>query len=155
MVKQGSSTFSAASGTKGSVILSRAIKKNFALEAEVSRLRHHVSILSRRLHSVKIEQDGLRDMVTMTVEIKEWGEEPLVSEEVAEESDDGATPSVARMSEYDGHEVTGEKDDGAAPSVAGMSMDEGHEMAEEEDDGAAPSWLGCRKMIAMRWLWYG
>src|SRR5437879_230393 len=41
---------SASSALRSSVVLSRAVEKTFALEAEVSRLRHHVSILSRRLH---------------------------------------------------------------------------------------------------------
>jgi len=103
MVKRGSSTFSAASVAKGSVVLSRAIEKNFALEAEVSRLRHHVSILSRRLHSITIERDGLRDMVIPTMEVERWGREPQGSEEVADDdSDDGAAPVVAGMSDDDG-----------------------------------------------------
>src|SRR5207253_4263477 len=33
--------------------------KNFALEAEVSRLRHHVSVLSRRLHRAEKENAAL------------------------------------------------------------------------------------------------
>ena len=49
MVKTSATKFSAASVAKGSVVLSKVIEKNFALEAEVSRLRHHVSVLSKRL----------------------------------------------------------------------------------------------------------
>ena len=49
MVKRASAP-SAASSLRSSVVLSRAVEKNFALEAEVSRLRHHVSVLLRRLH---------------------------------------------------------------------------------------------------------
>ena len=44
MVKTNNTKFSAASVAKGSVVLSKAIEKNFALEAEISRLRHHVSV---------------------------------------------------------------------------------------------------------------
>jgi len=113
MVKRGFSTFSAASVAKGSVVLSQAIEKNFALEAEVSRLRHHVSILSRRLHFVMIERDGLQDTVSSTVEIKDRGAESREDEGVAEEElGDGATPSVA-----------GESANEAAPGVADEDED--------------------------------
>jgi len=125
MVKRGSSTFSAASVAKGSVILSRAIEKNFALEAEVSRLRHHVSVLSRRLHSVTMERDGLRDMVIPAMEIEEWGGEPQGSEEVADvDSDDGAAPVVAGMSDDDGERE--------ATSVADKGVRDATSVAEEE-----------------------
>src|SRR5437660_7181099 len=59
MVKRASAP-SAASSLRSSVVLSRAVEKNFALEAEVSRLRHHVSILSRRLHRNEKELSALR-----------------------------------------------------------------------------------------------
>src|SRR5437588_6767763 len=49
MVKRASAP-SASSALRSSMVLSRAVEKTFALEAEVSRLRHHVSVLSRRLH---------------------------------------------------------------------------------------------------------
>jgi len=113
MVKRGFSTFSAAFVAKGSVVLSRAIEKNFALKAEISLLRHPVSILSRRLHFVTIERDGLQDTVTTTVEIEDWGAEPQVCEEVADDdSDDGAAPVMARESASE-----------AAPSVAEMPIE--------------------------------
>jgi len=51
---------SVASALRLSVLLSRVIKKSFALEAEVSRLRHHVSVLSRRLCLKEREIDSLR-----------------------------------------------------------------------------------------------
>src|SRR5207237_4489168 len=50
---------SASSALRSSVVLSRAVEKNFALEAEVSRLRHHVSVLSRRLHRAEKENAAL------------------------------------------------------------------------------------------------
>src|SRR5207253_2283894 len=59
MVKRASAP-SAASTMRSSVVLSRAVENNFALEAEVSRLRHHVSILSRRLHCSAKELSTLR-----------------------------------------------------------------------------------------------
>ena len=52
MVKTGTTRFSTASVAKGSVVISRAVEKRFALKAEISRLWHHVSVLSKRLHSV-------------------------------------------------------------------------------------------------------
>src|SRR5437588_547376 len=51
---------SASSSLRSSAVLSRAVEKTFALEAEVSRLRHHVSILSRRLHCTAKELSALR-----------------------------------------------------------------------------------------------
>jgi len=50
MAKRSGSSFSAASVAQTGVVLSKSVEKVFALEAEVSRLRHHVSVLSRRLH---------------------------------------------------------------------------------------------------------
>ena len=57
MVKQSSSSFSAASVARTRVTLSKAVEKSLALEAEISRLRHHVSVLSKRLHSVTSERN--------------------------------------------------------------------------------------------------
>jgi len=62
MVKTSNTKFSAASVAKGSVVLSRAVEKNFALEAEISRLRHHVSVLSKRLHSATVERRIIEDI---------------------------------------------------------------------------------------------
>ena len=63
MVKTNNTKFSAASIAKGSVVLSRTVEKNFALEAEVSRLRHHVSILSKRLHTTTREKEILESIL--------------------------------------------------------------------------------------------
>jgi len=51
---------SVASALQSSISLSRVVEKSFALEAEVSRLRHHVSVLSRRLCLKEREIDSLR-----------------------------------------------------------------------------------------------
>jgi len=152
MVKRGSSTFSAASVTKGSVILSRAIEKNFALEAEISRLRHHVSVLSLRLHLVTLERDGLVDKVAPTMFVEEeWGETPLTDEEVAgEDEENEATPGVAEskcpsvaMVEESEDEAGEEAGNEAAPSVAGEGFGEkaapsvaGEEVEEEAESVA-------------------
>ena len=61
MVRRGSSSFSATSVAKTGVVLSRTVAKTLSLEDEVSRLRHHVSVISRRLHLCKKERDALRE----------------------------------------------------------------------------------------------
>ncbi|PUU73988.1 hypothetical protein B9Z19DRAFT_1134043 [Tuber borchii] len=61
MVKKGSSHFSASSIARSGVVLSRSVEISFALEAEVSRLRHHVSVLSHRLHFCENERDSLQE----------------------------------------------------------------------------------------------
>ena len=60
MVKHTSVTFSAASVAKGLVVLSKAVEKNFALKGEISRLWHHVSVLSKRLQLVTLERNNLQ-----------------------------------------------------------------------------------------------
>ena len=56
MVKTNNTKFSAASVAKGSVVLSKAVEKSFAIEAEISRLRHHFSVVSKRLHLATVER---------------------------------------------------------------------------------------------------
>jgi len=60
MVKLGSSTFSAVRVARSGRALGRTVKKTLALEAEFSRLRHHVSVLSLRLHLSALESESLR-----------------------------------------------------------------------------------------------
>ena len=60
MVKRGSSTFSAAAVARSGLALGRTVEKTLALEAVVSRLRHHISVLSRRLHLSTLESESLR-----------------------------------------------------------------------------------------------
>jgi len=60
MVKRGSSTFSAAAVARSGLALGRTVEKTLALETEVSRLSHHISVLSRRLHLSALESESLR-----------------------------------------------------------------------------------------------
>jgi len=60
MVKRGCSTFFAAAVARSGVALGRTVEKTLALEAEVSHLRHHISVLSRRLHLSALENEFLR-----------------------------------------------------------------------------------------------
>jgi len=142
MVKRGASTFSAASVAKGSVVLSRAIEKNFALEAEVSRLRHHISVLSRRLHFVPLERDGLLDMVVPTMKFEEfetWESEPQAEEEVAgEETEDEAAPSVA-VSECPSVAMVEESEDEAGQGEEEEAGEGEEEAGEGTEEVAAPS----------------
>jgi len=120
MVKRGSSSFSAFSVAKGSIVLSKAIEKQFALEAEISRLRYHVSVLSKRLHSVTLEKQTLADIVDTTMR-REEEEKPRGGEEVAgEEGVEEVAPSVAEGDAT--ASVAEEKEDGdrenATTSVA-------------------------------------
>ena len=95
MVKTNATKFSAACVAKGSVVLSKAIEKNFALEAEVSRLRHHVSVLSKRLHATTREKEILESIIS-TIGEKNRGEPS--GDEVAEEVEiKDATEEVAEL----------------------------------------------------------
>jgi len=60
MVKRGSSSISAAAVVRSGLALGRTVEETLALEAEVSRLRHHISVLSRRLHLSALESESLR-----------------------------------------------------------------------------------------------
>jgi len=50
MVKQGSTTFSATKIAKAGLVASAALQKIMDWEKEVSKLRHHVSVLSKKNH---------------------------------------------------------------------------------------------------------
>jgi len=57
MVKQGPTTFSAMKVAKAGLAASAALTKILELEREVSKLRHHVSVLSKRNHGLQKEVD--------------------------------------------------------------------------------------------------
>ena len=97
MVKHTSVKFSAASVAKGSVVLSKAGEENIALEGEISRLRHHISVLSRRLHSVTLEKNDFESLSRelQAREVTEREREPLgdvVAEEVEVAGGRGVIP---------------------------------------------------------------
>jgi len=60
MVKRGPTSFSATRVAKAGLAASAALEKILIMEGEVSRLRHHVSVPSRRNHGLQKELDGLR-----------------------------------------------------------------------------------------------
>jgi len=57
MVKRGPTTFSATKVAKAGLAASAALTRILELEKEVSRLRHHVSVLSKRNHGLQKEAD--------------------------------------------------------------------------------------------------
>ncbi|PUU83447.1 hypothetical protein B9Z19DRAFT_1119287 [Tuber borchii] len=50
MAKRGSSSFSATKVAKTGMVIGKLVEKLLAMEKEIGRLRHHVSVLSRRNH---------------------------------------------------------------------------------------------------------
>jgi len=60
MVKRGSTTFSATKVAKAGLTASAALQKILDLEKDVSKLRHHVSVLSKRNHGLQKEVDRLK-----------------------------------------------------------------------------------------------
>jgi len=89
MVKRGSSTFSAAALARSGLVLRPSVEKSLALEAVVFCLRHHVSVLSRRLHLSAKESESLRRaldaLCSVTLLSREGdGEASPLREEVAD-----------------------------------------------------------------------
>ena len=140
MVRHTSVKFSAASVAKGSVVLSKAVEKNFALESEISRLQHHVSVLSKRLHTVTLERNHFESLSfeLQAREVTGEGREPsgdVVAEEVevavvrgvvaptVAALDSGATvaPGVASVVEGEASSVASMMAD-EAPSVASVGV---------------------------------
>ena len=82
MVKTNNTKFSTASVAKGSLVLSRTVEKNFALEAENSRLQHHVSVLTKRLHTTTCAKEILESILH---QFREKEKRKSSGDEVAEE----------------------------------------------------------------------
>jgi len=60
MVKRDSTTFSVTKVAKAGLTATAALKKILDLEKDVSKLRHHVSVLSKRNHGLEKEVDRLK-----------------------------------------------------------------------------------------------
>jgi len=60
MVKRGSTTFSATKVAKAGLAASAALTRILELEKEVGKLRHHVSVLSKRIHVMGKEAEKER-----------------------------------------------------------------------------------------------
>jgi len=93
MVKRGSSTFSAAAVARSGLALGWTVEKTLALEAEVSRLHHHISVLSPRLHLSTLESESLRrelDALRSVAPLSREGDGPEASPLREEVADEGA-----------------------------------------------------------------
>jgi len=109
MVKRGSSTISAAPVARSGLALGRTVEKTLALEAEVSRLRHHISVLSRRLHLSALESESLHREL-----------DPLRSVAPLSREGDGAEASPLRVEVADEVAVLAPVAEPAAPTVASL-----------------------------------
>jgi len=109
MVKRGPTTFSATRVAKAGLAASAALEKILNLEKEVSRLRHHVSVLSKRNHVLSKQLVKRGDdcaEVASPVRVQE-PESPVVAEPkvrmsgtiVAEEEEDVWVAPVAGVAE--------------------------------------------------------
>ena len=135
MAKRGVTTFSATQVAKQGLAVSTAMLKMADLEKEVSRLRHHVSVLSRRNHGLQKELDGLRVVGEGVASNKEpepqvvvEPPEPIVDMEVApseasEEEDDVAEAFVA-LASVAGVRVASEAKPAVAESRVALEINE-------------------------------
>jgi len=107
MVKRGSTTFSATKVAKAGLAASAALTRILELEKEVSKLRHHVSVLSKRNHALQKEVDkrGSGDGAEVASPVRVQEPEPQVVVEpevrmrgiiVAEGEEDLIVASVAK-----------------------------------------------------------
>jgi len=79
MVKRGTTTFSATKVAKAGLVASAALQKIMDLEKEVSKLRHHVSVLLKRNHLLQKEAEkGKKEVEVVVSEVASPGrvEEP-------------------------------------------------------------------------------
>ena len=136
MVKINNTKFSAASVAKGSVVLSKAIEKNFALEAEISRLRHHVSVLSKRLHTTTREKEILESILRQFEEKREGepsgevvAEEVEIMDATEEVADDRekVRPACEEVAEDKGVAELDDEAEEVEPQVAEPGMEMAYE----------------------------
>jgi len=107
MVKRGSTTFSATKVAKAGLAATAALTRILELEKEVGRLRHHVSVLSKRIHVMgkEAEKERENDGAEVASPVRVQEPEPQVVAEpevrmkgiiVAEEEEDLFVASVAK-----------------------------------------------------------
>jgi len=130
MVKRGTTTFSATKVAKAGLTASAALQKILDLEKDVSKLRHHVSVLSKRNHGLQKEVDRLKKeevAVDSEVASPERVEEPeplVVAEPEESEEVVMAVASEARLSVAEPR-VALVVDDEGGPSAVGVPVSEG------------------------------
>jgi len=155
MVKRGSTTFSATKVAKAGLTATAALQKIMDLEKDVSKLRHHVSVLSKRSHGLQKEVDRLKkEEVAVVSEVASPDRveepEPLVVVEpeetvevdmaVAFEASAGVAgirvASEAKPSEAEPR-VALEVDEEGGPSAVGYAVSEGkrRRVDDSEEEG--------------------
>jgi len=119
MAKRGSTSFSAAKVAKSGLITARALERVLELEKEVSRLRHHVSVLSKRNHKLELRLGE----VLVEGDRRERG--------VADEEEEAGVPDPVMVS----HIVAFGDDDVVVSGVAGTVV--AVSVAEVEEEGSS------------------
>jgi len=97
MVKRGSITFSATKVAKAGLTATAALQKILDLEKDVSKLRHHVSVLSKRNHGLQKEVERLKkEEVAVSSEVASpVGVEEPEPQVVAEPEEEGEVDMAA------------------------------------------------------------
>ena len=109
MVKRGSKSFSANKLADTGLVMADLVRKVFEMEREIGRLRHHVSVLSKREVGLRreLEGKGVREGVAE-------GRVEVVADEVVAGGTDPAPQEAAEV-------VAGGEESGEGSSVAGWS----------------------------------
>jgi len=131
MVKRGSTTFSATKVAKAGLMATAALQKILDLEKDVSKLRHHVSVLSKRNHGLQKEVDRLKkeevadaSEVASPVGVKD-PEPQVVAEPEEEDKVDMAVAFVASAGVAGVRVASEAKPSEAEPRVAVVVDEEG------------------------------
>ena len=130
MAKRGSTSFSATKVAKSGLITAKALERVLELEKEVSRLRHHVSVLSKRNHKLELR---LGEVLEGRVREEEKEEVAVPGRGVAEEEEEAGVPDPVRVS----HIVAFGDEDVVVSGVAGTVVAVSVEDEEEEEVSVA------------------
>jgi len=130
MAKRGSTSFSATKVAKSGLITVKALERVLKLEKEVSRLRHHVSVLSKRSHKLE-----LRLGEALEREARGVGKEEVAvpGRGVADEEEEAGVPDPVIVS----HIVAFGDEDLVVSDVAGTVVAVSVAEVEEEEGSVA------------------
>ena len=130
MAKRGSTSFSATKVAKSGLITAKALERVLELEKEVSRLRHHVSVLLKRNHKLELRLGE----VLVEGDRRRGKEEVAVPVEgVADEEEEDGVPDPVMVS----HIVAFGDEDVVVSGVAGTVVAVSVEDDEEEEVSVA------------------
>jgi len=130
MVKRGSTTFSATKVAKAGLTATAVLQKIMDLEKDVSKLRHHVSVLSKRNHGLQKEVERLKkEEVAESSEVAspDRVEEPEPQVVAEPEEEIVVIEAVASVAKPGGAQprVALEVDEVGEPSAVGVVVSEG------------------------------